>query len=194
MSWQIQKRIFMVTCAIVLPACGLNHKQIAGRIQDDIVTNGGTSLKSVTCPRGIKPEAGKTFECVGEMDNGYTFTIPVQQQDNEGNISWDVPHAKGLVNVPKLQALMQETLTTEVGTNPSINCGGIYKPVTPGEGFECQFSYKATKQTSPAKTIKGKSAKSSKPIEVTQTEKITITTDDKGNVSWQRVLPRLAAK
>lgn len=193
MSWCVQKRLLMVMGAIGLSACGLNHNQIAERIQADIVTNGGTSLKAVTCPKGVKPEAGKTFECVGEMDNGYTFTIPVQQQDGKGNVTWDVPHAKGLINVPKLQALMQETLTAEVGTNPSINCGGIYKPVTPGEGFECQLAYKVTKQPT-GKSTKGKSAKPGKPIEVTQTEKITITTDDKGNVSWQRVLPGLAAK
>jgi Domain of unknown function (DUF4333) len=179
-----------------LTACGgLNQKKIADDIKEDITKNGGTSLKAVTCPGGVEPQAGKTFECVGEMDNGYTFSIAVQQQDTKGNVTWDVPHAKGLINLPKLENAMQEALSAEISSRPSISCGGIYKPVTPGEGFECQVAYKTTKAAPPAKpTAKTKPSKPAPPTEVTQTEKVAISTDTDGNVSWQRVLPNLALK
>ncbi|EKQ70741.1 hypothetical protein OsccyDRAFT_1046 [Leptolyngbyaceae cyanobacterium JSC-12] len=186
--------VLPVLCVVGLVACGgLNHKKIAETIQQDITSNGGTSVKGVTCPSGIKPEAGKSFECVGEMDNGYTFTITVQQQDANGNVSWDVPHAKGLINVPKLESSIQEALTSEIGTNPSIACGGVYKAVKPGEGFECQVAYKVTKAPPKPKTApKGKPSKPTPPIQVTQTEKINVSTDADGNISWQRILPNLA--
>lgn len=187
----------LTICLLTLAACnsGLDHKKIAETIQQDIVKNGGTSLKAVTCPGNIKPEAGKTFDCMGEMDNGYTFTITAQQQDNKGGVTWDVPQAKGLVNLPKLEALMQTALTPEIGVQPAIQCGGIYKAVKPGDRFECQLSYKISKpvpKASPA--TKGKPIPAKKPLEVTQTEKIAVSTDGDGNVSWQRILPTLAAK
>ncbi len=182
--------------AIALGGCGgIDHQKVAAQIQQDITSNGGTSVKAVTCPSGIQPEAGKSFECVGEMDNGYTFTIAVQQQDDNGNLTWDVPHAKGLINIPKLESNIQETLTTEIGTKPAIACGGIYKAVTPGQGFDCQVTYTALKPVpKPAKPTAKKPAPAAKPIPVTRTEKVTITTDSNGNVSWQRILPNLAAK
>ncbi|MDX2228703.1 MAG: DUF4333 domain-containing protein [Leptolyngbyaceae cyanobacterium bins.349] len=173
---------------------GLDNKKIANQIQQDITGNGGTSLKSVTCPGGINPEVGKGFECVGEMDNGYTFTITVQQQDEQGNLTWDVPHAKGLINVPKLESWMQENLTTEIGTKPTIACGGVYKAIKPGEGFECQLSYKVTKPVGrPTQATAKKPVKPLPTIEVTQTEKVNVTTDESGNVSWQRILPKVVA-
>jgi hypothetical protein len=172
----------------------LDNQKIAATIQQDIIKNGGNSLKQVTCPGNIKPEAGKTFDCVGEMDNGYRFTIAVKQQDAKGAIVWEVPTAKGLINLPKLEALMQEALATEIGTRPSVTCGGIYRAVPLGEGFECQVVYKVMKPAPMPKPVKGKPVKPKPAIEVSQTEKISVTTDQDGNVNWQRILPGLAAK
>lgn len=189
------KLVWTGASAIALAGCGgLNHQKLADQIKQEITSNGGTSVKAITCPSGIKPEAGKNFECVGEMDNGYTFTIAIQQQDDQGNLTWDIPHAKGLINVPKLESAIQDTLTTEIGTKPAIACGGVYKPVPPGEGFECQLTYQTMKPApKPAKAVSNKKPKPAPPITVTKTEKITVTTDASGNVSWQRVLPKLAA-
>ena len=172
----------------------VDHRKVADAIQQDITKNGGTSLKAVTCPGSVKPEAGKTFNCVGEMDNGYTFTITAKQQDAKGAIAWDVPNAKGLINIPKLEALMQEAVATEINTRPSVTCGGVYRAIKPGEGFECQVAYKVMKSVPTSKTVKGKPSKPKPPIQVSQTEKISVTTDENGNISWQRVFPDLAAK
>lgn len=179
--------------AFTLPlmACGgLDQQKIAQEIQQDIVSNGGTGLKTVSCPQGVQAKAGQAFECIGEMDNGYTFAIAVQQQDDQGKVIWDVPHAKGLVNVSKLEAQMQETLTTEIEQPLSVSCGGMYKAVNPGEGFECQLSYEATQPNSKTTKPGGKPNASI----TTQVEKINVTTDPDGHVLWQRVLPNVAAQ
>ncbi len=180
--------------AIAGCATTIDNRKVSDAIQQDITKNGGTSLKKVTCPGNVKPEVGKTFNCVGEIDNGYTLTITAKQQDAKGAIAWDVPNAKGLINIPKLEALMQEAVTTEISTRPSVTCGGIYRAVKPGEGFECQVAYKVMKPVPPSKTVKGKPSKPKPPTEVSQTEKISVTTDENGNISWQRILPGLAAK
>lgn len=180
--------------AIVLAGCS-GKDQLAEQIQRDIVANGGTSVKTVTCPSGSRPEPGQSFECVGEMDNGYTFTITVQAQDNNGTFTWDVPHAKGLVNIPKLESDIQENLSSEVGTKPTVACGGIYKAVKPGEGFECRLTYKIAKPAPKSgQPVKGKPAPPPPAIDVTQTETVNVTTDNNGNISWQRIPPRMAAK
>lgn len=197
---RVIRRVFWVSfSAIAIGGCGgIDQNKVADQIKQDITVNGGTSVKTVTCPGNIRPEAGKSFDCVGEMDNGYTFTIAVQQQDDKGNLTWDVPHAKGLINVPKLESNIQETLTTEIGTKPAIVCGGTYKAVTPGQGFDCQLTYTtmkpAPKPAKPARGTTAKPAQAAKPTPVTRTEKVTVTTDSNGNVSWQRILPKLAAK
>jgi hypothetical protein len=187
---------FLGLSLIAIAGCAntVDSRKVADSIKQDITQNGGTSLNQVTCPGSIKPEAGKSFDCVGEMDNGYTFTITATQQDTKGAITWDVPNAKGLINIPKLEEFMQEALASEISTRPSVTCGGRYRAVKPGEGFECQVAYKILKPVPTPKTVKGKPSKPKPPIEVSQTEKISVTTDDSGNINWQRVFPGLAAK
>ncbi len=230
-SMQRSQRVLPVMLSgllIGLTACsggGLQGERIAQAIQDDVIKQGGTSLKAVTCPKEIKPEVGSTFDCIGEIDTGYTFTIPVKQNDDKGNVVWDVPNAKGLLNVPKLQTLIQEALQSELGARPVVECGGTYKPIKAGQTFDCKLDYKkpdpkqdakdgktgdkpaadiATAQ-SPAKTAPDQAAagnaeadknsdksekgdKSGKPGKG-KAEKILVTIDPQGNLSWQRVLP-----
>lgn len=178
-----------------LTACGgLNTQKIADTIQQDILSKGGNSLQSVACPNGVTPEANKSFVCVGTVDNGYTFTIPVQQQDDKGTVTWDVPHAKGLLNIPKLETTMQAALVKELSTEPLVSCGeATYRSVKPGEGFNCQLTYQSARSKATAKqvaaTTAGTRTKSAKV-----TEKIAVTTTPEGDVSWQRVLPNSATR
>lgn len=189
-SWKTRFSLF-VSCSFPLMACGgLDHQKIAQDIQQEVVRNGGVALQAVTCPQGIQPRAGETFECIGKMDNGYTFAISVQQQDEQGNVSWEIPHAKGLVNLTKLEALMQKTLASEIKSSPAVSCNGIYKAVTPGESFECQLSYSVPQPTS--KTPKPSSQPT--PASVTRVEKINVTIDLDGNVRWQRIPLKIPAK
>ncbi len=221
----------MTGLVLGLVACGnggLPSDRIAQSIQDDVIKQGGTSLKSVTCPKSIKPEAGGTFECIGEIESGYTFTIAVKQTDANGNVTWDVPNAKGLINVAKLQTLMQESLQSELGTRPLVECGGAYKPTKPGQSFDCKLDYKkadkkddkkadqqkndpasakpdaadksAADQSTDAKSAAEKLATdqptAAKPASKAsnKSEKIVVTVDPQGNISWQRVLPGSAVK
>ncbi|WP_421656102.1 DUF4333 domain-containing protein [Leptothermofonsia sp. ETS-13] len=190
-------QFLFVASLLTLTGCGkpLDTAKIAETIQDDIIKQGGLSLKSVVCPDGVKPESGQTFECVGILDTDGGFAIPVTQQDDQGTVRWSVPSVKGLVNVSELQTKIQQELEKELGPL-TINCGNnIYRAVKPGESFECKVLKRGAK---PIAKLTEKTAEKSLQTNNRQTKQaaqnqqpgiILVTIDPAGGVNWQRVLP-----
>ncbi|PSB25341.1 DUF4333 domain-containing protein [Stenomitos frigidus] len=184
--------VLLTLGVLLLSACGktLDDDRVAQSIQQDVIKQGGVSLKTVTCPKNIKPEAGQSFECIGETDTGYTFTIPVKQQDAQGNVLWDVPNAKGLLNLAKFETIVQESVQGEIGSRPLIRCGGIYKAVKAGQTFECAIEVK--QPTLKPKVIDPKSqAAKLKTVAVrpNKPDTIRVTIDPENNINWQRIIP-----
>lgn len=186
--------LLAILCLPGLVACGqtVDSDRLAQTIQQGVIKQGGVTLKSVTCPKGVKPEAGRSFECVGELDTGYTFTIPVKQQDEQGNFVWDVPNTRGMLNLVKFETLVQDVVKTEVGSRPVIRCGQtLYRAVKPGETFECQLERKPEKASEKPSTA----AKTAKAVKVVgKADKIVVNVDAQTNVSWQRIVPESARK
>jgi hypothetical protein len=177
---------------LLLAGCGktLDHDRIAQSIQQDVIKQGGVSLKTVTCPKNVKLEAGQAFECIGETDTGYTFTIPVKQQDDQGNVLWDVPNAKGLLNLAKFETIVQESVQSEMGSRPLIRCGGTYKAVKPGQTFECAVEVKPAPKPPPAIAKKTQAAAlKTVPVKPSKPDTILVTIDPQNNINWQRVIP-----
>lgn len=175
----------------LLTACSktLDNDRIAQSIQQDVIKQGGVSLKTVTCPKHVKLEAGQAFDCIGETDIGYTFTIPVKQQDDQGNVLWDVPNAKGLLNLAKFETIVQQSVQSEIGSRPVIRCGGTYKAVKPGQTFECAVDVKQpTPKPQPTDQTKATALKTV-PLKPTKPDAIVVTIDPESNVNWQRVIP-----
>lgn len=172
---------------LVLAACGggLQGDRIAQTIKDDVVSQGGTSLKAVACPPQITPQKDATFECTGELITGYTFTIKVTQRDDKGSVAWDVPTSPGLLNVAKIEGLIQDSLKAELGDRPTVDCDGTYKPIQPGQRFECklQLAAKAADKTTGNSTANKAAG-----------EKIAVIVDEQGGIGWQRVFKDAAPK
>jgi hypothetical protein len=168
----------IIFCWIGLTACEekTQSDRIAQMIQQDVIQRGGISLKLVSCPEKIQPKAGEKFECVGELNSGQTFTIPVQQTDDKGKLVWEIPHAKGLLNMPKFETLIQDSLQIEFGSETIVRCGKtIYKAVQAGDRFECHIEVKP-------KDRQNSKNKPAKPGSV------LVRIDREQNVSWQRLL------
>ena len=169
----------LVGCLLLtttLTACGktLEVSKIQEAIKEDVIKKGATSLKSVFCPKDVQPEAGKTFECIGELDGGNAFAINVKQEDAAGKVQWDIPNAKGILNLDKLQAIFLASIKTEPGAPPEINCGGIYRAVKPGDSFDCVVTPKASAKSADKKVTKAEGVNSdvapSKDLEATKVE------------------------
>ena len=187
----MKRSVLLTLGVLLLTACSktLDHERVAQSIQQDVIKQGGVSLKTVTCPKNVKPEAGQTFECIGETDAGYTFTIPVKQQDAQGNFLWDVPNAKGLLNLAKFETIVQQSVQGEIGSRPLIRCGGVYKAVKPGQTFECAIDVKPTpkpKAVDPKAQAAQLKTVALKPI---KPDTIRVSIDTENNINWQRVIP-----
>ena len=196
------KNVFVLLSACVLGLVGctkpLDHLKIENSIRDSVIQQGGVSLKTVSCPNDVQPTANQPFTCLGTLDTGGTFAINVQQKDNQGTVQWDIPSVRGLVNLAKLETLLQETLTSEIRTALRVECGDSYRAVRPGETFDCNvqsaakpLATKSTKGTIAkavaAPTPKAGATKSAIP------KKIVVTMDAEGTINWQEVLPTTQA-
>ncbi|WP_196358140.1 DUF4333 domain-containing protein [Nodosilinea nodulosa] len=155
-----------------LSACGnrLNTTDIESSIKADIERQGRRlSLNAVRCPSDVSRQAGAYFRCVGELNPEGTFTINVTQQDNQGNITWEVPNSKVLLNLPKVEDTIQQGLSKTFGKRALIDCGtATYRVNQPGDRFQCQV---VGGIETGASTI----------------ESVLVKIDPDGNLSWQEL-------
>lgn len=160
-----------------LTACGnrLDTADIEATLQADIERQGRRlSLRAVRCPSDIDRQAGAYFRCVGELDPEGTFTINVTQQDSQGNITWEVPNSKVLLNLPAIEDTIQQGLSQAFNQRALVDCGtAIYRVNQPGDRFECQV-------------VGGIETESA------IVESVLVRIDSDGNLNWQE-LPSAAA-
>lgn len=125
---------------VFLSSCGqhLNMSRIEANIQDDIERQGRRlTLKDVICPNRVAKQAELYFRCVGELPDGEQFTINVTQQDDQGNVVWNVPSSKALINLASLEEAIGAEIKAAVGKRLAIDCGDTYRVNQRGDTFEC---------------------------------------------------------
>ncbi|MBE9109143.1 DUF4333 domain-containing protein [Nodosilinea sp. LEGE 07298] len=164
--------------ALGLSACGnrLDTASIEANIQADIERQGRRlSINAVRCPSDVSRQAGAYFRCVGELDPEGTFTINVTQQDDQGNVTWDVPNSKVLLNLPTVEDTIQQGLSQTFGQRALIDCGtATYRVNQPGDRFQCQ--------------VVGGLEIGSNTI-----DSVLVRIDPDGNLSWQELQSTTAA-
>ncbi|MEO1070250.1 MAG: DUF4333 domain-containing protein [Cyanobacteria bacterium J06638_6] len=155
-----------------LAACGnqLDTADVEAAIKTDIERQGRRlSVASVLCPSDITRQAEAYFRCVGELNPEGSFTVNVIQQDNQGNVTWEVPNSKALLNLPKVEDSIQQGLSQAYGKRALVDCGtATYRVNRPGDRFECQV---VGGLETDASTI----------------ESVLVTVDADGNLSWQEL-------
>lgn len=161
---------------IALLGCtrGLDMPRIEAAIQQDIEARGDIPVRWVECPRQVKVTVGEGFSCTAELSRGGMFTVQVTPQDELGNVTWEIPNSRAILNLMELQAYFKEQIGTEIGRPPAIDCGGVYRINQPGDRFECQvFNAIAPDQS--------------------RIETILVNVDTLGNVNWQQVRRQMVA-
>ncbi|MGD1855891.1 MAG: DUF4333 domain-containing protein [Leptolyngbyaceae cyanobacterium] len=148
----------------------LNMSRIENRIQDDIERQGRRlTLKTVICPNRVAKQADAYFRCVGELPDGAQFTINVIQQDNEGNVVWDVPSSKVLINLASLEETIQAETKAAVGRSLAIDCIDTYRASKRGDTFECNVVGTGTVPTG-------------------RVESVLVKVSGSGDLEWQEIL------
>ena len=79
--------------ALAVAGCGdkkLDTGKLEGKIQDGIQKQAGVKIKSVDCPDDVKVKKGDTFTCKATTNSGQTAQVKVTQQDDKGNVNYQV--------------------------------------------------------------------------------------------------------
>jgi outer membrane lipoprotein SlyB len=88
------KRLMLAAAvaALALAGCSatVDTDGLEGQIAQELEAQAGVRPTSVQCPDDVPAEAGATFECTATADDGSTATITVTQEDDQGNLSWEV--------------------------------------------------------------------------------------------------------
>jgi hypothetical protein len=149
-----------------LGACSRNidMADVDKSIREGIASQLGMSVASIACPE--EPRAAKkgdVFTCTVSPEVGGQLTVTVTQNDDQGNITWSVTKTEGLLDLQKVQASVVDGLKSQAGVEATVDCGGRWKAIKPGEVFECT-----------ATSAGG------------QTATVEVTTDDsEGNITWK---------
>ena len=90
----------LVLCALLGASCSfsasvggggqLDTEKVEPEIATGIEAQTDVELDSVECPDDVDMEQGNDFECTATATNGDTAPVSVTQDDDEGNISWEL--------------------------------------------------------------------------------------------------------
>lgn len=88
-------RYFLVAAAACLALAGCGEETLdTGQIEDEIAPSieeqTGTRDVSVECPDDIEAEEGGEFDCDVTARGGVEAAVTVTQEDDEGNVRWEV--------------------------------------------------------------------------------------------------------
>jgi Domain of unknown function (DUF4333) len=68
----------------------IQAESLERQIADELEAQTGVTPSAVDCPDDVPVEAGGRFECTATADDGSAATITVIQEDDQGNVRWEV--------------------------------------------------------------------------------------------------------
>ncbi|HVS62648.1 MAG TPA: DUF4333 domain-containing protein [Thermoanaerobaculia bacterium] len=140
----------------------LDMDRLSEIVSHGITEQMGLEVTSVECPEGVMIEAGNTFECTAQAEGGGVLQVEIEQEDDEGNVTWKVVAMEGILDLELLVGQIQSGLAEQAQMEASVDCGGRFRAAEAGDAFQCAVTDAAGNEGT-----------------------ITVTvTDDQGNVSW----------
>jgi Domain of unknown function (DUF4333) len=114
---------------------GLDESKIEAEIVRITQEAAGVAPTDVTCPSGVKAEAGASFTCTATLD-GQPVSFVVKQDDDRGNVKIQ---SRGFVAVDKIESVLAERTQKKVGVAVTADCADGRKFVVggPGTTVEC---------------------------------------------------------
>jgi hypothetical protein len=168
MPSRIARPLALAVCAglaIGLAACSttIDMNAVSKAVSEGINAQLSLPIVSVACPTESRTaKAGDTFECIATPKDGGKLTVKVTQDDDKGNVKWEVTKAEGLIDLKAVEESVTKGLKEQASVEATVSCGGKYRAAKTGETFDCV-----------AKTTD----KGDATIVVTMT-------DGTGNISW----------
>lgn len=149
--------------ALLLTGCSttIDVSKIETSVQDGLAEQVGGEW-TVTCPDSMEVQAGLTTNCMATSATGETLDVNVTQNDDQGNVTWEVPET-GL-DMAKAESSIAAEISAQAGGEWTVTCPDDV-PIQKGLTANCE-----------ATSADGQSVM----INITQT-------DDQGNVTWETV-------
>jgi hypothetical protein len=100
-------------------------------------------VNSVTCPDGVKPAQGVTFECSIQLEGvQLPVKVTITQVDvGKETFSFDMKPTKSLLIVEEIVKAMKANLRDQGVRDANVDCGrGRYRVVEIGGAIECTVS------------------------------------------------------
>ncbi|MGI0491492.1 DUF4333 domain-containing protein [Alkalinema pantanalense CENA528] len=181
----------------------LDMAQVEKNIQQKLVQQGAGSVKMVVCPENLQSKEGQTFTCTAIFESGNGADMEVRQTDREGQVSWEIPSVKGLVNLAQVHQVIQAGLQGDLG-EVTVDCGAMtpYRTVNPGDQFECEVTRRSqsptpisadqSSKTNPAAQPTDKLSDKLKAPQIKEPEKVAVTISPSGDINWQRLISTMA--
>ncbi|MCX6549607.1 MAG: DUF4333 domain-containing protein [Acidobacteria bacterium] len=122
-------------------ACGttLDMGAIGKSVTEGVQSQLSLPVASVTCPTETRAaKAGDTFECTAIPKDGGKLTVKVTQNDDKGNVKWEVVKMEGLTDLKLVEEAVMNGLKEQAGIDATITCGAKYRATKAGESFDCQ--------------------------------------------------------
>ena len=168
---QLLSSCWLPLCLLTLVGCNpLDVRSLETSVKTQLQDQGNLKVKSVTCPEGISKKAGASFQCQGALEPDGKFIVQAEQKDDKGQIRWEVPNSKGMLNIALLEVELTQEMTKDTKAEPSVRCGSDrYRVARPGDTFDCQ--------------VKNATLAKAKGL----IEKVTVTIDTDSNLAWQQI-------
>ena len=100
-------------------------------------------VNSVTCPDGVKPAQGVTFECTAHIDDvQLPIKVTITQMDvGKGTYHYDMKITKNVLILEGIVKSIKAALRDQEVPNATVDCGtGRYRVVEVGGAIECTVS------------------------------------------------------
>lgn len=117
----------------------LNLEGVRTAIEEGLEDQLGFGIAAVTCPESRDAVAGDTFECTAAGEKGAKVTVKVTQEDDQGNVEWEVVSSEGLLDVTALLVQIRDGISEQAGVEVKVDCGtSTLREAVPNESFDCQ--------------------------------------------------------
>ncbi len=131
------------TIIVLLAGCQqtLNMDNVRSAISDGVLEQVGYAVSEVQCPENVAVEAGASFECTAFTGEGGKLIVQVTQDDDQGNVTWEVVGSEGLLDLAALMEKVREAITQGVMEQLGLAISEVSCPesvtVETGATFEC---------------------------------------------------------
>ena len=133
--------LIVATALIAVTGCTntLNMEGARKPVSEGLAKQLELEMAAVTCPPESRPlQAGDSFECTATPKDGGSISVKVTQQDDVGNITWEVAKSEGLFDMNLVEASVQQGLMAQAGAEATVSCGARWRVGKAGDTFECE--------------------------------------------------------